>query len=172
MPLKALFRPHETGRARPPCASATHTVTAVISLAVAILCFAAMASDAQARKGAIARTNECTTSNRTNCAADEQPVSFEEEMARFKNRVSHRIFSSVQYPRQAKLRGEEGLSYVFFRINQAGRVSDLKIVRSSGSPLLDMAALQAVRLASPFPFVPAGMATLNNHFVLPVRFRI
>lgn len=42
-------------------------------------------------------------------------------------------------------------STVRFTLDRAGRVSDLKLTKSSGDPRFDEAALQAVRANTPFP---------------------
>ncbi len=45
---------------------------------------------------------------------------------------------------------------VYFRIQRDGRVTDLRIVRSSGYSSFDLAGLRAVQAASPLPPLPRG----------------
>ena len=49
-----------------------------------------------------------------------------------------------------------GTATVSFRIASTGALAGLNLVRSSGSPALDAAALDLVRRAAPFPRPPAG----------------
>lgn len=58
-----------------------------------------------------------------------------------------------EYPMLAAKNGWQGSLKVNFRINRDGSVSDISLERSSGYPMLDDAAMTAVRLATPFaPF--------------------
>ncbi|MCG2842821.1 energy transducer TonB [Sandaracinobacter sp. RS1-74] len=59
-----------------------------------------------------------------------------------------------RYPGAARARREEGVAYVRFRMNRQGQLLSVEIARSSGSPLLDRAALDTVRRAQPFPPIP------------------
>ena len=55
--------------------------------------------------------------------------------------------SSVAAPKSAA---------VFFRIRRDGKISDLRVVESSGFNIFDLAGLRAVRQASPFPRLPVS----------------
>jgi len=59
-----------------------------------------------------------------------------------------------RYPASARARREEGIAYVTFRMARAGGVLSAKIVRSSGSALLDRAALDTLKRAQPLPRIP------------------
>jgi protein TonB len=59
-----------------------------------------------------------------------------------------------RYPAMARARREEGIAYVTFRMNRAGSVLSAEIVRSSGSSLLDRAALDTLKRAQPLPKIP------------------
>ncbi|MGA8436370.1 MAG: TonB family protein [Methyloceanibacter sp.] len=50
----------------------------------------------------------------------------------------------------------------------AGGLQGLKVVRSSGKPQLDQAAIATVRSAAPFPPPPAGA---NPNFSIQIYFR-
>lgn len=67
--------------------------------------------------------------------------------------VRNKIRSHRHYPELAKRRGIEGKVEVSFRILPDGRVTELA-VRRGADPLLDEAALAAVRAASPLPPFP------------------
>lgn len=74
-----------------------------------------------------------------------------------------------RYPPAAKGRGEEGVVYVRFTIDDDGRVLSSGVARSSGHPDLDKAVLDLVRRASPVPAPPPGVA---RAIIVPVRFNI
>ncbi|MGB6767146.1 MAG: TonB family protein, partial [Methyloceanibacter sp.] len=57
---------------------------------------------------------------------------------------------------------------VAFSIGPAGGLQGLKVVRSSGKPQLDQAAIATVRSAAPFPPPPAGA---NPNFSIQIYFR-
>ena len=67
--------------------------------------------------------------------------------------VRSKIRSHRRYPELARRRGIEGKVEVSFRILSDGRVSEL-MVRRGADPMLDEAALAAVRAASPLPPFP------------------
>lgn len=56
------------------------------------------------------------------------------------------------YPYEARLRRQEGRVVYAIRVSAAGRIEDIELLRSSSYPLLDRAALEAIRRAV---FVPA-----------------
>jgi protein TonB len=64
-----------------------------------------------------------------------------------------------EYPYQARRTGLQGRLLIRFVINQDGSLADVRILRSSGSGLLDGEAVRAIRNASPFPPLPKRMNT-------------
>ncbi|HTW73135.1 MAG TPA: energy transducer TonB [Acetobacteraceae bacterium] len=64
--------------------------------------------------------------------------------------ASHKI-----YPEEARRRGEEGTVTVRFTVEPSGRVTDVAVVGSSGSPRLDAAATAMLRNAALPPFDPS-----------------
>ena len=69
------------------------------------------------------------------------------------------------YPILARKRGIEGTVYISFRINPQGEPQNLKILKSSGSSILDTATLDIVKKAAPFPYVDSPVE-------VPVVFRL
>jgi protein TonB len=68
--------------------------------------------------------------------------------------VQKRVTSKWVYPRSAGERGIEGNAVIDFYIAKDGHLEDAKLTRSSGTAILDDAALVAVKLAQPFPPMP------------------
>ena len=75
------------------------------------------------------------------------------------------IEKAINYPPLAKRRGIEGTATTEFTINSRGYPENIRIVRSSGSDILDTAAKNTVLRASPFPFVKGGIE-------VPITFRL
>ena len=69
-------------------------------------------------------------------------------------RVRELIEAHKFYPRQARRRGQEGGAVIRFVLGRDGAVEQLRVVESSGSPLLDQAALSAVTDVGHFPPFP------------------
>jgi periplasmic protein TonB len=84
------------------------------------------------------------------------------------NKVRERIKANWIYPRQAGERGIEGELLIEFHIAKDGRVAFIELRHSSGTAILDDAALTAVKLAQPFPPVPDEIAkqtlAINGQF--------
>ena len=66
--------------------------------------------------------------------------------------------------------GLSGETTVRFRLSPNGALLSAEIAGSSGSANLDRIALRTLRLASPMPAPPAGVAAERLVFTLPVRF--
>ncbi len=67
------------------------------------------------------------------------------------------------YPEQARLKNQQGTLLVEFGINKNGSLAYAKVIRSSGYPILDEAAIKAIKDASPFNPLPErfGVDRLN-----------
>lgn len=78
------------------------------------------------------------------------------EPARFLSRVE------PDYPREARLTGAEGLARVRLRLAADGAVLDAAVVVSSGSRLLDDAALEAARTSRYAPARVGGLPTASE----------
>ncbi len=74
--------------------------------------------------------------------------------ASYLEHIKNKIENVWAYPTEAARTGQQGTLLILFTINKNGDLIRLKLVRSSGYPLLDRAALQAIRDASPFPPLP------------------
>ncbi len=67
------------------------------------------------------------------------------------------------YPEQARLKNQQGTLLVKFGINKNGTLAYVNVIRSSGYPILDEAAVKAIKEASPFNPLPErfGIDRLN-----------
>lgn len=61
-----------------------------------------------------------------------------------------------EYPEVAGRNGWQGTLRIDFSINKDGSIGSIKVVKSSNYPVLDDAAVTALRLAAPFPPFPAN----------------
>jgi len=75
------------------------------------------------------------------------------------------------YPTTARRRHQEGVVLISVRVTAQGRAENVEIKQSSGYPLLDEAALNAVR---DWEFVPAriGATALPSEIEVPLHFKI
>jgi TonB family protein len=67
--------------------------------------------------------------------------------------IRRRIQAALEYPPIARWQDLEGDAIVRFEIGAEGRARDVRVVRSSGEPLLDAAAARAVFAAGVLPVV-------------------
>jgi protein TonB len=77
----------------------------------------------------------------------------------------HRI-----YPPEARERGVTGVARIRFALGRDGRVLSASLLGASGERVLDEAALDMVRRASPFPPFPSGLTQSRMDFAAPIRF--
>jgi TonB family protein len=69
----------------------------------------------------------------------------------YMGRLKARIFSTWVYPKKAIDSNMQGTAIISFTVESSGRVSALRVMKSSNIKILDAAAINAVRDASPFP---------------------
>lgn len=67
--------------------------------------------------------------------------------------IQNAIERTKNYPRLARERGIEGEVRLRFKINSAGLVESVEVVKSSGYEILDSASIHAVYRAAPLPAV-------------------
>ncbi|MDQ7785647.1 MAG: energy transducer TonB [Desulfomonilaceae bacterium] len=94
------------------------------------------------------------------------------DLADFKAKVIAAIRKASYYPRKAARNKKRGEVVVSFRIWKDGKVDGIEIKRSSGSDLLDQAAIETVRKAiQNFPDVPASLRTDPLGYAVPIVFK-
>ncbi|OCW56956.1 TonB family protein [Hoeflea olei] len=91
-------------------------------------------------------------------------------VSNYPGKVASKLRRSLRYPNEAKRRGVRGDVVVSFVVSANGGVSGIRIARSSGSPVLDGAAADAVRRAAPFPQIPSNAGRSTWPFSVPLRF--
>lgn len=67
--------------------------------------------------------------------------------------ILRKIEATKRYPPAARKIGIEGTPVVRFRLEPSGQIESAEIVESSGSEILDRAALKNIRDAAPLPYV-------------------
>jgi TonB family protein len=88
----------------------------------------------------------------------------------FSTKVRTRIAQTKYYPRTARRRGFEGEPVVAFTLGNTGDLLEISIKKPSQHKLLDEAALDAVKSASPYPPIPELLRVKTLRFKLPISF--
>jgi TonB family protein len=70
-----------------------------------------------------------------------------------------------KYPEKAKEAGEQGIVILKISLNSEGGIAEANIISSSGSVILDEAALLAAKSAAPFGQLPAADLTQLHIFI-------
>lgn len=83
-------------------------------------------------------------------------------------RVAGHLKRFIRYPMEA--RGASGTVLVRFELNRDGEVIGSEVKKSSGSAILDHAALAILQRASPFPSFPAAKPEARDSYLAPVEF--
>lgn len=77
-----------------------------------------------------------------------------------------------RYPAEARNRGIQGVVTVSFSINREGKVTQARVVKPSGSPILDAEALEWLARASPLPAPPGDTPDNGLSFTQPFQFNV
>ena len=86
-------------------------------------------------------------------------------------RPRHRDNPPPKYPEAARRNGEQGVVLIRVLVDAEGRPGQVSLKQSSGFPLLDAAALEAVRQWT-FEPARAGGLPVASRVDLPVRFAL
>jgi TonB family protein len=81
-----------------------------------------------------------------------------------------RVARFQRYPAHAK--GATGVVNLSFSIDRQGHVLNGRVIKSSGSAVLDTEALSLLTRAAPLPPPPAAVPDSDLTFVLPIRFAL
>ncbi|MBI4382685.1 MAG: TonB family protein [Nitrospinae bacterium] len=88
----------------------------------------------------------------------------------FLSSVWEKLARAKHYPKIARDRGYEGEPVVAFTIGKDGSLIELRLDKPSSFELLNEAALQTVRDASPYPSIPDPMNERTIKLKLPISF--
>jgi protein TonB len=88
------------------------------------------------------------------------------------DRLRRHLSRFKRYPAEAVKRKQQGTVFVTFVLARDGAVLEAQIQRSSGFPLLDQAALDMLRNASPVPGLPASFTGDRARLTIPADFSI
>ncbi|MEP9360967.1 TonB family protein [Sphingomonas sp. KR3-1] len=85
----------------------------------------------------------------------------------YQRRLYEAVANSSRYPAEARRLNLSGVTRLAFKVDRDGKVLDSWIQESSGSELLDDAALAALDRAQPLPPLPAGLPSQQG-FVIEI----
>jgi len=74
--------------------------------------------------------------------------------ASYMKHIKDKIQGVWIYPEQARVNAMQGALLLLFTIDKNGNLDRVQLIRSSGYPILDKAAMEAIKDASPFPPLP------------------
>jgi protein TonB len=90
----------------------------------------------------------------------------------WKSQLVARLELYKRYPSEAQSRGEQGVAQLAFSVDRSGGVHHARIVRSSGSSLLDEATLALVERAAPLPAPPPEISGAQIAISVPIRYNM
>jgi protein TonB len=90
----------------------------------------------------------------------------------WKSELVSRLERAKRYPPEAQARGEHGVAQLAFSVDRSGGVHNARIVRSSGSSLLDEATLALVERAAPLPPPPPELSGAQIAISVPIRYNM
>lgn len=116
-------------------------------------------ANANAQRGASAASNSQARAEPGNAVVSNYP-----------GKVVAKLRRALKYPKSA-VSNSRGETQVAFTVLADGSATGIRVVSSSGSPVLDQAALDAVSRAAPFPPIPAEAGRGQWPFAVPVFFK-
>lgn len=93
-------------------------------------------------------------------------------MPNWKSELVARLQRYKRYPSEAQARGDEGVAQLAFTVDRSGGVHNARIVRSSGSSLLDRATLDLIARAQPLPAPPPDIRGSQIAIVVPINYNL
>jgi protein TonB len=96
----------------------------------------------------------------------------DESVDQYLSDLSRHLSRYREYPRRARRLGQEGTPVVEFEFDRNGKLLEARLRDSSSHRLLDQAAIQLLRDASPLPEVPDSMVGKSFTYTLPVGYKL
>jgi protein TonB len=94
-------------------------------------------------------------------------------MRSFLRTIGRKIEKSKRYPKWAMDTGLEGKVVIRFTVLRDGSLGEeFLLVRSSGTEILDNAAIAAIKEAAPFPALPRSLGRERLQIELPMDFQL
>jgi periplasmic protein TonB len=126
------------------------------------------ANQADARRGAADGAEAGTTAAKGK--KGKTASSGNASVSNYPGKVVSQLRRAVYSPAEARAKRLKGEVQVSFTVSANGSVGGVRVVRSSGSPILDKAALETVRRAAPFPAIPSDAGRSSWPFTVPLAF--
>ena len=114
---------------------------------------------------------ECSVAGRIDFSAMEAPPAYFTKKDYF-DMMRMKIEGNKIYPEKARRLHQQGNVRVFFVIGPAGEVLSLKIIKPSRYPMLNQAALKAVKKSVPFPRPPSSLFKGDLKLELTIQFEL
>lgn len=127
-------------------------------------------SDVNSRKGGEKVTSQTARATATGRADAKSKDGGDRAKSNYRGRVQAKLQRAKRAPKGAKRKKLAGVVAFSFVISPSGSVSSIRIRKSSGHALLDQAALDMIRRASPMPKFPKNMPVRSLPFSGAVRF--
>jgi len=124
------------------------------------------------RKSEVAEDSQASSAPPPRPTAAETAPPSGQVRSTWEGRVVARLESVRQYPRSARSRRVEGVTYVRFVMDRSGRVLSSRVNQTSGQAVLDRAALDTVMRAQPLPSPPNEVRGERLELVVPIEFFI
>jgi periplasmic protein TonB len=127
-------------------------------------------SEASQRKGQADGAENAAANTATGKKGAASQQSGNANLSNLDGKVRSKLNRAFRYPPQAERERLRGIAQVQFTLSANGSVSNVRIAKSAGSPILDQAVLDAVRRASPFPRIPEAAGVSSRTFTVPMHF--
>lgn len=105
-------------------------------------------------------------------AAKVDPTAERSMASSYEKSLSDLIKRQEKYPDRARRQHWQGTVVVSLSLSAEGKVTDISVFESSGREILDQAALDMVRRASPLPRAPEGLRGKERSVRVPIAFKL